>query len=46
MDSFSEFSYTFRDNLNDVCPGFTSKNALNSLKKLTEIKNRISSGIF
>jgi len=43
IDSFSEFTYSFRDNVNDVCPSFSSRNALNALKKIAEIKRKISS---
>jgi len=45
MDSIYQFIYSYRDERNSEFPEITSKNSINALRKIKEIKEKISSGI-
>jgi len=42
LSSFYQFLYSYRDNMNDNIPEYTSQNAKDAMNKLIEIKNKIS----
>ncbi|KAG4090271.1 periplasmic binding protein-like II [Neocallimastix lanati (nom. inval.)] len=43
MDSIYQFIYSYRDERNSEFPEITSKNSINALRKIKEIKEKISS---
>jgi len=43
LNAFFQFLYSFRDNINDPLPDYTSKNARDAMKKLIEVRDRASS---
>jgi len=45
LSSTREFIYSFREHVNSTFPDYTSKEAIEALNKIKEIKNEISSGM-